>query len=93
MPKLEINYLLFTVYCLLLRSEGPHTEMAGFCFWGLKFGSYGNIYKKMSNLSQFTVLIVHLVEKMLLFNREVSYQIHSRSGLAGSESEMIYSVS
>ena len=45
----------------------------------------------MSNLSQFTVLIVHLVEKMLLFNREVRYQIHSGSGLAGSESEMIYS--
>jgi hypothetical protein len=50
--------------------------------------------KQMSNLSQFTVLIVHLVEKMLLFNREVRYQIHSESGLAGSGlagSEMIYS--
>jgi hypothetical protein len=34
-----------------------------------------------------------LVEKMLLFNREVKYQIHSGSGLAGSGSEMIYSVS
>jgi hypothetical protein len=52
--------------------------MAGFLFLGVKiFGSYGNIYKKMSNLSQFTVLIVHL-----LFNREVKYQIHSGSGLA-----------
>jgi hypothetical protein len=28
---------------------------------------------------------------MLLFNREVRYQIHSGSGLAGSGSEMIYS--
>jgi hypothetical protein len=45
----------------------------------------------MSNLSQFTVLIVHLVEKTLLFNREVKYQIRSGSGLAGSGSEMIYS--
>ena len=35
----------------------------------------GTFTKKMSNLSQFTVLIVHLVEKMLLF-REVRYQIH-----------------
>jgi hypothetical protein len=65
--------------------------MAGFCFWWLKFGSYGNIYKKISNVSQFTVLIVHLVEKILLFNRVVRYQINSGSGLAGSGSEMIYS--
>jgi hypothetical protein len=46
----------------------------------------GTFTKKISNLSQFTVLIVHLVEKMLLFNREVRYQIHSGSGLAGSGS-------
>ncbi len=89
----KINYLLFTVYCLLFTFSwrGPHTEMAGFCFWRLKSGSFGNIYKKMSNLSQFTVLIMHFVEKMLLFNREVRYQIYSGSGLAGSGSEMIYS--
>jgi hypothetical protein len=51
----------------------------------------GTFRKKVINLSQFTVLIVHLAEKMLLFNMEVWYQIHSGSGLAGSGSEMIYS--
>jgi hypothetical protein len=51
----------------------------------------GTFTKKMSNQSQFTVLIVLLVENMLLFNREVGYQIHFGSGLAGSGSEMIYS--
>jgi hypothetical protein len=64
------------------RPIAPYVNIcvAGFYFWGLKFGSYGNIY----NLSH--VLIVHLVEKMLLFiNKEVRYQIHSGSG-----SEMIY---
>jgi hypothetical protein len=50
----------------------------------------GTFTIKMSNLSQFTVLIVHFVEKMLLFNRKVRYQIHSGSGLDGSGSEMIY---
>jgi hypothetical protein len=34
---------------------------------------------------------MHFVEKMLLFNREVRYKIHSGTGLAGSGSEMIYS--
>jgi hypothetical protein len=33
---------------------------------------------------------MHFVEKMLLFNREFGYKIHSGSGLAGSGSEMIY---
>ncbi len=48
----------------------PTHRNGRFLFWGLKFGSYGNIYKKkISNLNQFTVLIVHLVEKMLLFYR------------------------
>jgi hypothetical protein len=30
------------------RPIAPYVNicMAGFCFWGLKFGSYGNIYKK-----------------------------------------------
>jgi len=66
--------------------------MAGFLFLGVKIWFvWEHFSKKMSNLSQFTVLIVHLVEKMLLFNREVKYQIHSGSGLAGSGSEMIYS--
>ena len=64
--------------------------MAGFLFLGVKIWFvWEHFSKKMSNLSQFTVLIVHLVEK--LFNREVKYQIHSGSGLAGSGSEMIYS--
>ena len=39
--------LLFTI-----SWHGPYTEMAGFCFWGLKFDRYENIYKKMSVLSQ-----------------------------------------
>ena len=34
---------------------------------------------------------MHFVGKMSLFNREVRYQIHSGSGVAGSGSEMIYS--
>ncbi len=34
---------------------------------------------------------MHFAEKMLFFNREVRYQIHSESGLAGSGSETIYS--
>jgi hypothetical protein len=36
-----------------------------------------------------STFLMHFVEKMLLFNREVRYQIHSGSGLAGSGSEMI----
>jgi hypothetical protein len=75
------------------RPIAPYVNvcMAGFLFLGVKIWFVWEHYKKMSNLSQFTVLIVHLVEKMLLFNREVKYQIHSGSGLAGSGSEMIYS--
>ncbi len=38
--------LLFTI-----SRRGPHTEIAGICFWGLKFGRYVNIYKKVSVLS------------------------------------------
>ncbi len=38
--------LLFTI-----SWRGPHTEIAGFCFWGLKLGTSGNIFKKMSVLS------------------------------------------
>jgi hypothetical protein len=89
MPKLEINYLLFTVYVQLTR---PTHRNGRFLFLEVKIWFiWEHLQKKMSNLSQFTVLIMHFVEKMFLFNREVRYQIHSGSGLAGSGSEMIYS--
>ncbi len=79
------------VYCLLFTISwwGPHTETAGFCFWRLKLVHMGTFTKKMSILCQFTVLIVHLLKKMWLFTREVRFQIHSVSGVAGSK--MIYS--
>ncbi len=40
--------LLFTI-----SWRGPHKKIPGFLFWGLKFGRYGVLWKKMSNLSQF----------------------------------------
>jgi hypothetical protein len=89
MPKLEINYLLFTFYDQLTR---PTHINGRFLFLGVKIWFiWEDLQKKMINLSQFTDLIVHLVEKMFLFNREVRYYIHSGSGLVGSGSKMIYS--
>ncbi len=47
----------------------PTHRNGRFLFWGVKIWFiWEHLQKKISNLNQFTVLIVHLVEKMLLFS-------------------------